>query len=479
MLFNSFEFFVFFGAFCALFFSVPKHQKPFLLLLASYIFYAGWRPSFLILLLITTVVDYVCALSIDTLKSSARRRAVLIFSLSVNLGLLCTYKYLDFAIANVMGFAELVTGEKLPHYALDLILPVGISFYTFQSIGYTLDVYYRRTHAERSLLFYAIYVAFFPQLVAGPIERAAHMIRQYKAIAGVTPQRLSSGFWLIGWGLFKKMCIADLASPLVNGVYADPTAYNGTYTLIATLLFALQIYCDFSGYSDIAIGCARIMGIDLMINFRQPYFSSSLTEFWRRWHISLSTWFRDYVYQPLGGNRVTKSKAMRNTMVVFALSGIWHGASWTFLIWGLLHGTALVIERLFGLGPTKESAKVQALPVRMFRIAITFAIVIVAWVFFRAKTMHDALYVIGSWAHLDRIQYGTFKALGLPSVEILVLLAHVMVLFIVDGLIVSKPASAMAIWRKPAVAMTGAVVLFYDIALFGVFGRVDFVYFQF
>ncbi len=270
MLFNSFEFIVFFATFCILFFSTPRRARAVVLLIGSYIFYAGWRPSFLLLLLFTTFVDYFSALAIDTARSPLVRKAALATSLTINFGLLATFKYLDFLLSNVVGAAGFF-GVELPPLALNLILPIGISFYTFQSVGYTLDVYNRRFPAERNLLYYALYVAFFPQLVAGPIERAAHMIAQYKAQRATSPERIATGLWLVGWGLFKKMGIADIASPFVNGVFADPAAYNGSYTLIASLLFALQIYCDFSGYSDIAIGVARIMGIDLMINFRQPY----------------------------------------------------------------------------------------------------------------------------------------------------------------------------------------------------------------
>lgn len=272
MLFNSFQFAIFFFTFLALFFATPRAGRPVLLLIASYIFYAGWRPSFLILLLFTTLVDYGAARLIDSTENRTTRLVGLTASLVVNLGLLGTFKYLDFLLSSVVGTAGFF-GVELPPVALNLILPVGISFYTFQSVGYIIDVYKRRFPAERSLLFYAIYVAFFPQLVAGPIERASHMIAQYKAQRPTSPERIATGFWLIGWGLFKKMCVADLVSPFVNGVYGDPAAFNGSFTLLATVFFAIQIYCDFSGYSDIAIGVARIMGFDLMINFRQPYFA--------------------------------------------------------------------------------------------------------------------------------------------------------------------------------------------------------------
>lgn len=496
MLFNSFEFIVFFATFSILFFSTPRHARPFILLIASYIFYAGWRPSFLLLLLFTTFVDFFSALVIDTTRRSIIRKAALITSLTINFGLLATFKYLDFVLSNVVGAAGFF-GVELPPLAVNLILPIGISFYTFQSVGYTLDVYNRRFPAERSLFYYALYVAFFPQLVAGPIERAAHMIAQYKAQRPTSPERIATGLWLVGWGLFKKMCIADIASPFVNGVFASPTSYSGGYTLIASLLFALQIYCDFSGYSDVAIGIARIMGIDLMINFRQPYFSTSLSEFWRRWHISLSTWFRDYLYVPLGGNRTTRPLWMRNTLIVFGVSGLWHGANWTFLIWGLWHGMALVVEDLIRrtrrrkLVPMAVGAAPTLSPVTMtypqnfglagaaLGLAYTLVIVLVGWVFFRARTFHDAIYVLKSWTHFGSLSYGTFKVLGLSSVEILTLGVNIIILVVVDALIVTRPRLLNALRKSWVISIVGSVMLFYIIVLFGAFGSNDFIYFQF
>ncbi|MDB5512452.1 MAG: hypothetical protein JWR08_1935 [Enterovirga sp.] len=483
MLFNSFQFGIFFVTFLVLFFGTPRAGRPVLLLIGSYIFYAGWRPSYLLLLLFTTLVDYGAARLIDSTADHRLRRIGLAASLVVNLGLLGTFKYLDFALASVVGTAGFF-GVELPPVAVNLVLPVGISFYTFQSVGYIIDVYRRRFPAERSLLFYALYVAFFPQLVAGPIERASHMIAQYRAQRPTSPERVATGCWLIGWGLFKKICVADLVSPFVNGVYADPGAFNGSFTLLATVLFALQIYCDFSGYSDIAIGVARIMGFDLMINFRQPYFATSLTEFWRRWHISLSTWFRDYLYVPLGGSRTTTPLWVRNTLLVFAVSGLWHGANWTFLVWGLLHGLALVGEGLIlrmrnAAAAGSGSARRPGFPLAALGSAYTLAVVLVGWVFFRARTMEDAVQVLRSWASPGPLSYGTFKLLDLPSVELLVLAGHVGVLVVVDGLLARRPDLLRRMRRSWIVATLAAVALFYDIALFGVFGSIDFVYFQF
>lgn len=493
MLFNTFEFAVFFAIFLLFFFATPPRARPVVILAASYIFYAGWRASFLLLLIFTTLVDYTSALVIDTTPNPRLRKAALMASLTINFGLLGSFKYLDFLLHNIVGAAGLF-GAHLPPLAVNLILPVGISFYTFQSVGYTLDVYNRRFPAERNLLFYAVYVAFFPQLVAGPIERASHMIAQYKAQRPTSPTRIVSGLWLVGWGLFKKMCIADMAAPIVNGVFSDPTSFNGSYTLIATILFSLQIYCDFSGYSDIAIGVARMVGIDLMINFRQPYFSTNLTDFWRRWHISLSTWFRDYLYIPLGGNRTTVPRWAGNTLFVFGVSGLWHGANWTFLLWGVWHGVAIVLEdlvRRVQRAPARirfagVPAPIVATQVRgngvtssAIGLAYTLAIVLVGWVFFRARTLSDAIYILTSWTRLGPISYGTFKILGLPSVEIATLVVNIIVLIVVDAHLRLRATKNEAIRNKGVLSMLGALLLFYEIFLFGSLGSHDFIYFQF
>ena len=473
MLFNSFEFVAFLAAFLLLYGQAPRPARPALLLAGSYLFYAGWRPSFVLLLMFTTAVDYIAARVIDGARPQPVRCAVLGLALGINLGLLGAFKYLDFALAGWVGAAGFF-GVELSPWTLGWVLPVGISFYTFQSIGYTLDVYHRRLPAERDLLRYATYVAFFPQLVAGPIERAAHLLPQLRAPQAATPDRVRGGLWLIGWGLFKKMCIADLAAPFVAGVYAQPAAFNGSYTLLATGLFGLQIYCDFSGYSDIAVGVARLLGIDLMINFRQPYFARSVGEFWRRWHISLSSWFRDHLYRPLGGSRGGGWRWARNILLVFVLSGLWHGAQWTFVAWGLLHAAAMLVEGLWRRVPVSRSGVVAAAGA-----AWTLAVVGVGWVLFRAASLADALRVLGSWAAPGPLAYGTFKALGLGSFELLLLAFNVGVLFAVDGCLASRPDRLAGLAARSGVALPAALALSFHILLFGVFGHVEFVYFQF
>jgi alginate O-acetyltransferase complex protein AlgI len=479
MLFNSFEFFAFFLVFLAAFFTVSKKLQPIVLLIASYVFYMGWRPSFAILLAFTTVVDFATARLMQKSDSPFVRRAAMVTALTINLGILGTVKYLDFLISNVVGITGFF-GFSIPSYALGLILPVGISFYTFQSVGYTLDVYNRKIQAEHSFLNYAQYVSFFPQLVAGPIERAGHMLPQFRRQHFLRYENVTSGAWLIGYGLVKKMCIADAIAPFVSGVYGNPGAYSGPYHAIATLLFAIQIYCDFSGYSDIARGTARIMDCELMINFRQPYFSTSLTEFWRRWHISLSSWFRDYLYMPLGGGKACSMLVARNVMIVFLASGIWHGAAWTFVIWGGLHGVGLVIERWFR-GTTWRTWFAQTLPrgTPWLGRIWTLTLVITGWVFFRSKSFADAMETFRGFSHPGSLSYGTFNMLGLSAFQILGLVMSLAILFIVDFHIDFRPEKLARLRNVRGVSTAAGVGLVYYVFLFGVFGRTDFIYFQF
>jgi alginate O-acetyltransferase complex protein AlgI len=485
MLFNSFQYVFFFAVVLLVYFRLPVRPRWPILLIASYIFYMGWRPLFVFLLMFSTLVDFVGGYVIGTARSQLVRRLALVSAVSINLGLLAFFKYYNFFATNVNGAASALDFDIELLY-LDLILPVGISFYTFQSLSYAFDVYAHKLPPERNLLRYALYVAFFPQLEAGPIERAARLVPQVQKDKLADPSRFADGLWLIGYGLFKKMCISDLVSPFVNGIYADPHAYNGSYLLLATALFGVQIYCDFSGYSDIAIGCAKMLGFDLMTNFRQPYFSRSLTEFWRRWHISLSTWFRDYVYFPLGGSKLSFAMSLRNIMIVFLLSGVWHGASWTFLIWGTIHGSILCLERAAGAVLQRVRSWPKALRTRgtMFLIGVvgflaTNAIVLVAWVFFRSQSIGDAIWIIRHFQDVGPIEYGTFKVLRLASFEILLAVVQLSILVVVDYLIFAKPELLQRLRGVRGVGTAAAVLLFYNIMMFGIFEKADFIYFQF
>lgn len=388
------EYVIFFSVVIPLFFTLRHRMRWVLLLLMSYFFYAYGNIQYLPLIAFSTIVDYIAAQRIHANdKHEARRRLWLLTSVGVNLGVLFFFKYFNFANDSVAWALRLLNTDVqgLEH---SLILPIGISFYTFQSMSYTIDVFRRKLKPERHLGIMATYVAFFPQLVAGPIERATNLLPQFHTEQRFNVDRAVAGFQQILWGFFKKVVIADRVAIYVNTVYNNlDSGYTGQTLLLATAFFGIQIYCDFSGYSDIAIGTARIMGFDLMENFRQPYFAQSVREFWGRWHISLSTWFRDYLYIPLGGNRVSLVRNLLNLMIVFVVSGLWHGAGWTFVIWGALHGLLVAGQALLRhLGVERIGGRDVASVV--VRVLLTFAFVNFAWIFFRANSFADALYVV-------------------------------------------------------------------------------------
>ncbi|MGB1253663.1 MAG: MBOAT family O-acyltransferase, partial [Candidatus Promineifilaceae bacterium] len=363
----------------------------------------------------------------------------------------------------------------------EFILPVGISFYTFQSMSYTIDVYRGEADAEHNFARFALYITFFPQLVAGPIERSTRLLPQLRQFVQFDYQRVTSGLRLIAWGYFKKVVIADRVGVLVDQVYATPQDTASSGLIIATILFAIQIYCDFSGYSDIAIGCARMIGIDLMTNFRQPYFSSSLREFWRRWHISLSTWFRDYVYVPLGGGKVTRYLWYRNLLIVFVVSGLWHGANWTFIVWGAIHGVGLILENVIQTAIQQSDILkgrfAEAKWMKPVQIALTFFIVTVAWIFFRANSISEANYIVTHlFTNFDKHQY-------LPaqwSVFHLSLSAiFISIMFFIEWLY-EKRDLAMRFMNQPIwLRWSAYLVLVLTIIIFGHDAQGQFIYFQF
>ncbi len=395
MLFNSAVYLLFFAVVGALHFALPHRLRWALLLLASYGFYMSWNVAYIALIVASTVVDYTVGLSLARAQTPRGRRALLLASLGANLGLLFTFKYWGFFNDTMRSAAE-AAGLAWNVPDLEVLLPVGISFYTFQTLSYTIDIYRGTLQPERHLGRFALYVAIFPQLVAGPIERASRLLPQIDVVKTLDWTRIGSGAQLFLWGLFKKVVIADRVSLYVDSVYRNLDFHNPTSYLLATYFFAVQIYCDFSGYSDMAIGSARILGFDLMQNFRRPYFATSTTEFWRRWHISLSTWLRDYLYISLGGNRIGVSKTYRNLLITMLLGGLWHGASWNFVIWGAFHGVLLALSR--ATQQTRDRAYVQlGIPDAVrdgLRVLITFHLVCLAWVFFRAETLADSLQII-------------------------------------------------------------------------------------
>jgi len=398
--FASLAFFLFLITVWGIYWLLPRRAWQNLLLLsASYFFYGWWDYRFCGLMLVSTLADYFIAWKIHRSEHDRHRKRWLVTSLVCNLGLLGAFKYFHFFLGNLVALGELFHWN-LDTGTLQIILPVGISFYTFQTLSYTIDVYRRRLTPTRNLIDYMTFVSFFPQLVAGPIERAKNLLPQFQRQRFLHPVQMQLGTMRILWGLFKKVVIADTLAGFVNSVYADVSAASGAELAVATILFAFQIYGDFSGYSDIAIGAAQMFGIRLTRNFAYPYFSQNLREFWSRWHISLSTWFRDYVYIPLGGNRVSRRRHKANLFVTFLVSGLWHGAAWPFVIWGGLHGAAVAFGSS-NRGPAGTLRLRDAggpsfipAPLVLFRICRTFAFVCVCWIFFRAESWSDCLTIL-------------------------------------------------------------------------------------
>ncbi len=488
MLFNSPTFIVFlFIVFC-LYWAIGRRQpQNVLLLAASYVFYGAWSWKFLLLLIASTLVDFGVGRLIAATSDVKRRRALLIASVAVNLGFLGFFKYYGFFVTEAVHLLNAI-GFQAHARTLEIVLPVGISFYTFQSLSYVVDVYRGKIVAERNPLDYALYVAFFPQLVAGPIERATHLLPQFKRERTFSGSEFESGLQLIVWGLFKKIVIADNLAPYVNAVYADPAAYSGTTLFTATVFFAFQIYCDFSGYSDTARGTAKTLGFELMKNFDFPYFSRNPVEFWRRWHISLSGWFQDYLYFPLAmrymrkGGWASKYKAH---IISMGLIGLWHGANWTFLVFGLYWGVVIAVylaisERLAAADEgnwfNRQAGARWLTPVS---VVTMFAVVCLGWILFRATSMSQF------WVVLT----GMFSADGIAGVERVGVLHARYLWLLIGGLYLAEflyrntqqlAATLMGGEVRRLVlrhALFGAVVLSYVVAQNGL--AQPFIYFQF
>ena len=408
MLFNSLEFLLFFPVVALLHLTLPQRWRVPNLLAASCLFYMAFIPAYILVLGLTIVVDYAAGRWIARLQGPARKR-VLVASIVVTCAVLVSFKYLQFVIDNTVLAAGLF-GWRLTGPSLDIVLPVGLSFHTFQSLAYVIEVYRGRQAPERDFTVYATYVMFFPQLVAGPIERPQNLLHQFREHHVWDHERVASGLRRMAWGFFKKLVVADRLALYVNDVYAAPEAHTGPQLALATVFFAFQIYCDFSGYSDIAVGSARVLGFRLMENFDRPYASRSIAEFWTRWHISLSQWFRDYVYIPLGGNREGRPRHLRNLVITFGLSGLWHGAAWTYVSWGLLNALYLVGAQLrrdawsrWPAGAGLAAMMTVSLPGPLraaFAVAVTFALTCLAWIPFRAESLHDV------WTILSRLPTG-------------------------------------------------------------------------
>jgi D-alanyl-lipoteichoic acid acyltransferase DltB (MBOAT superfamily) len=472
MLFNSLAFLVFFPLVTLIFFLLPHRWRWAHLLLASCFFYASFVPIYLLILAFTIAVDYAAGLLIE--RAAGRwRKAFLVCSIVANVGVLCVFKYWNFMNHNLtVVLGALGIGNAIP--MLGLVLPLGLSFHTFQAMSYTIEVYRGNQPAERHLGIYALYVMFYPQLVAGPIERPQNMLPQFHARQTYEPARVAAGLKLMAWGMFKKVVVADNLAIVVAPVYAHPSAYPGAGLAVATVCFAFQIYCDFSGYSDIAIGSARVMGFKLMTNFDAPYEATSVTEFWRRWHISLSSWFKDYLYFPLGGSKRGAARSMVNKMIVFLVSGLWHGANWTYAVWGGLHGVFVVGEQLAGRAVDRPGAPSRLAGARRWLAgALTFALVCLAWVFFRAADVGDAWQIV---TRILRLAPASGRPVALDSkVGFLALVPVVMALEAINrrGGLVGR------IERLPAISRYALyAALVYGTILFrGV--SAQFIYFQF
>ncbi len=395
MLFNSFDFAIYLPIVFALYWLLKKHLKwqNLLVVIASYVFYGWWDWRFLSLIFISTCIDYFVGLQIEKTSLLSKKKKLLWVSMVANLGFLGFFKYFNFFIDNFTAVFQFL-GYSFKYEHLNIVLPVGISFYTFQTMSYTIDVYRGKLKPTKDFIAFSAFVSFFPQLVAGPIERATHLLPQFYKEKEFDYEKAVDGMRQILWGLFKKIVIADQSAVFVNEIFKNYTDYNGSSLFFGAFFFALQIYSDFSGYSDIAIGVSKLFGIELMQNFAFPYFSRDIAEFWRRWHISLSTWFKDYLYIPLGGSRGSKWLQIRNTFVIFLVSGFWHGANWTFIAWGFLNACYFLPLLLLGKNRNNMEivAKGKLLPTfkEIISIAITFSLTLFAWIFFRAETLSHA-----------------------------------------------------------------------------------------
>lgn len=492
MLFNSFHFILFFPVTVFFYYLIPHKWRWLMLLFASYYFYMSWNPAYIFLILFTTSINYLAGLRMHT-SEDRKKKLWLLAGLISSLSVLFVFKYFNFFTdlgAEILGFI----GAEVDPLAIKVLLPVGISFYTFQTLSYTIDVYRGKKKAEKHFGIFALYVSFFPQLVAGPIERSTNLLPQFYEKHRFDGKLVREGLLRMLWGFFKKMIIADRLAMVVNTVYGEPTDYTGWPLIIATVFFSIQIYCDFSAYSDIAIGAARVMGFDLMKNFDRPYLSGSIREFWQRWHISLSTWFRDYVYIAMGGNRVKKFKHIFIILVTFIVSGLWHGANITFLVWGAIHGILYSIEILSAKTRDKlwGSLKLQkSIVEKTVNWAFTLSVVWVAWVFFRSNSISDAWYILlnmfkdlelSDLLNKRYILDSRYFELGLNMNQMRV--TGISILFLISVELAQTKISLKRFMNNRHWSVWWSLIIFIvlGIAIFGVYGDLEvqeFIYFKF
>ena len=484
MTFNSWEFLIFYPIVALLYFVLPKKLKWPMLLIASYYFYMFYQAELVFLITLTTLISWLSAMVIERTERPVLKMLMLTVTLVVCLGVLFFYKYFNFLAGSVVSIVNLLGGEA-PEVVLKLILPVGISFYTFQTLSYVIDVYRGSIKTERNFFFYALFVSFFPQLVAGPIERPDNLIPQLREPHKWSRDNAVKGAKHIIVGFFKKIVVADLISTYVDSVYNNVESATALGVIIATALFAVQIYCDFSGYTDIATGCARIMGIRLMKNFDHPYTATSIKEFWSRWHISLSSWFKDYLYIPLGGNRCSPARHLLNLLVVFAVSGLWHGAAWTFVIWGVLHGVyqiigTLTVKRRDALviraGYSPDSPRVV-----WVRRILTFILVDFSWLFFRANSTSDAFTLLArlftGWGNTA----DTLGVMGLDLAGILTTVFTVLTLIMIDKMLTydDSPDGSQVLVERGGFVYYVWVIIIAWLLLYSKGTESTFIYFQF
>ncbi len=498
MLFNSINFLIFFPIASLIYFIFPAKIKYLWLLIISYFYYMCWNAKYALLLLFSTGVTYLSGFLMDYFEKSGddshqikiRKKWCVAGSFFLNLSVLFLFKYFDFAVDNINRLLSMCR-LSLISPSFDPLLPVGISFYIFQALSYTMDIYRKEIRAEKNFLKYALFVSFFPQLVAGPIERSKNLLSQIHNVHSFNYKRMTEGLLIMLWGYFQKLVLADRIAIFVDAAYGNPAAYPGCYLLLASVLFAVQIYCDFSGYSLIAIGSARILGFSLMDNFNCPYLSASVAEFWRRWHISLTSWFRDYLYIPLGGNQKGPVRKYVNILTVFLVSGLWHGAQWTYVIWGALNGLFQIIGSVTKKGREKLCRNfhihTDSIGHKCFRILLTFILVDVTWIFFRAGSITEAFFILKNiftvhnpWIFLD----GSLYTLGLSQRQFWLMIFAIGALIAGDILTYYKVPVIQILLKQDLwcrwLIYIGAAVF---ILIFGIWGAgydaQAFVYFQF
>ena len=487
MLFNSLPFVIFFPVVTILFFLLPHKFRWFLLLAASCFFYMFFKPVYILILAFTIVIDYYAGILLENEPDKKRRKKFLIMSLIANIGILAVFKYYNFLNSNITGIA-LLFGYKNPIPFLRMALPIGLSFHTFQAMSYTIEVYRGHQKAERKFGIYALYVMFYPQLVAGPIERPQNMLPQFHEKKYFNYNNAVTGIRLMLWGMFKKAVIADRLATITEPIFNNPHKYPASSILVCCFFFSFQIYCDFSGYSDIALGSARVMGFNLMKNFDRPYSSKSIAEFWRRWHISLSTWFKDYVYITLGGSRVSTPRKYFNLFIVFFLSGLWHGANWTYVIWGSIHGIYMVT------GAMTENVRAKIRDVLgisrvkwlddLLQKLVTFFLVAITWVFFCGNTVEDSFYMarklpsaLGEFIGMARHTYRL--VLPIADARVLMCIAVVLVMELIHAIQKRRSINTLIQNQPRYIRWCVYYVFVFAVIYLGVFHNRQFIYFQF